>query len=251
MTNADDDFWADLPSKPAQKRRATRRRRWPWMAAALVVLVGVALGLHAIRSASHPAEAATAAQSNPAGSPTPSTPARADPAANPKWTFTTLSGQTATLASERGRPVMLWFITAGCASCAVSIPAVAQHIKQLGGDGVQVLALDLYGDLDPAPKGISELTEFARSTAGVRVAPNWTWGLASKPLSLAFDPSGTPDEYFLLNPAGAIRYQNSVPVTTMAQLLSAAAHVDTSGGPSTAQPSTAPAPSVAPTPTLP
>jgi hypothetical protein len=28
----------------------------------------------------------------------------------------------------RGRPAVLWFVAGGCASCAVSIPAVGQHL---------------------------------------------------------------------------------------------------------------------------
>ncbi len=43
--------------------------------------------------------------------------------------------------------------------------------------------------------------------------------MASEPLTAAFDPSGTPDAYVLLDAAGHVTYHNSVPVSTMGALL--------------------------------
>ena len=118
---------------------------------------------------------------------------------------------------------MVWFVVAGCASCAVSIPAVAQHLHQLASDHVHVVVLDLYGDLGSGNSATANLAEFGRAAAGSQYAnPMWTWGLASKSLSYAYDPSGTPDEYFLVASNGHIVYQNSVPVATMPLLLSKA-----------------------------
>ncbi len=45
--------------------------------------------------------------------------------------------------------------------------------------------------------------------------------MASEALREAYDPSGTPDIYALIGPDGRIRYQNSVPVSTLPQLLAA------------------------------
>jgi hypothetical protein len=111
----------------------------------------------------------------------------------------------------------------GCASCAVSIPAVAQHFAQLQADGVQVLTLGLYGAFGTGRQGAAQALAFGRSAAGTNVErPGWTWAMPTEALSVAYDPSGNPDEYFLIGPDGRIRYHNSVPVSTMAQLLSAA-----------------------------
>ena len=118
---------------------------------------------------------------------------------------------------------MVWFVVAGCASCAVSIPAVAQHLHQLASDHVHVVVLDLYGDLGSGKTATADLAEFGGAAAGAQYAsPTWTWGLASKALSYAYDPSGMPDEYFLIAPNGHIVYQNNMPVSTMPQLLAAA-----------------------------
>jgi hypothetical protein len=141
----------------------------------------------------------------------------------PNGTFTTPSGATSTIASLRGKPTMVWFVAAGCASCAASIPAVAQHLAQLRSDGVQVLTLGLYGAFPAGKGGVVQLLSFGQAAADTSVTrPGWTWGMASKALSVAYDPSGTPDLYALIGPDGRIGYQNSVPVSTMPQLLTAA-----------------------------
>jgi len=161
------------------------------------------------------------------GSPTPGTAAAkvADLGkVAPAGTFTTTTDHTTNLASYvGGHPTMVWFIAAGCSSCQASIPAVAQHLHQLASDHVHVVVLDLYGDLGSGRSATTNLAAFGSTAAGSEYAsPTWTWGLASKSLSYAYDPSGTPDEYFLIAPNGHIVYQNSVPVSTMSQLLSKA-----------------------------
>lgn len=238
-------LWSDLSATSARRTRS--RRRWAWLAASSAVLLALVFVLHLTRSKPPPTAAISAgSQLNPTRTSRSPAAGVAPEAGHPDWTFTTLTGQTVSLDSFRGRPVMLWFIAAGCASCAVSVPAVAQHIHQLAREGVNVLALDLYGDLDLPPKGIGELADFAQSTVGTEVASNWTWGLASKALSYAFDPTGSPDVYFFLTPAGSVAYRGSVPVSSMPELLAAAAKVaaGVNPGPSPAQPAS-PAPTVA------
>lgn len=70
------------------------------------------------------------------------------------------------------------------------------------------------------------LAGFARAAAGASFASSaWTWGLASESLTNAYDPDGVPDAYSLLDAQGEVTYQNSVPVSTMGDLLS---HLTTS-----------------------
>ena len=122
---------------------------------------------------------------------------------------------------------MVWFVVTGCASCVVSIPAVAQHLRELAHDHVHVLVLDLYGDLGSGRGAVTNLSVFARAAAGSTFAnAAWTWGLASKSLSYAYDPSGTPDEYFFVSSNRRITYENSVPVSTMSALLGKATRFD-------------------------
>lgn len=199
-----------------------RRRRWGLGAGAVLLAAG--LGAYALAGTGS-SVASLKAQS--VVSRHRSAPAPAPLA--PNGTFTTASGTTATIASLRGTPTMVWFVAGGCASCAASIPAVAAHLDQLTHDGLRVLTLGLYGDFAPGTKGVGELLTFGReATFGKSVTrPGWEWGMASKSLSLAYDPAGIPDLYVLVGADGHIRYRNSVPVSTMGRLLAAAEHLGT------------------------
>jgi hypothetical protein len=212
-------------SRPGARERLTRRhgRRWWGLAAGAVVLTA-GLGAYALAGTG---SGATRTTTQPAASSHRS--ASASTTLAPDGTFTTPSGATATIASLRGRPTMVWFVAGGCASCAVSIPAVASHLDQLTAAGLRVLTLGLYGDFSAGKKGAGQLLSFGRAaTLGQNVErPGWEWGMASKSLSLAYDPSGVPDLYVLIGPTGHIRYRNSVPVSTMGQLLAEARRIDT------------------------
>jgi len=143
----------------------------------------------------------------------------------PNGAFTASSGDPSTIASLRGRPTMVWFVAGSCASCAASIPAVAQHLGQLNSDGVQVVTPGLSGSFAGGKQGAAQVLSFGQSAAGIDLSvtrPGRTWGMASATLSEAYDPSGTPDVYALIGPNGRLRYQNNVPVSTMPQLLAAA-----------------------------
>jgi hypothetical protein len=138
----------------------------------------------------------------------------------PDGTFTTLEGKRAAVSSFRGSPALLWFISGGCASCAVSIPAVAQRLASFARARVHVLVLGLYGAFDQGARGLTELDSFGQAAAGRAFSnPTWTWGLASAGLTAAYDPEGVPDDYFLLDGAGQVVYHNTVPISTMAALL--------------------------------
>lgn len=144
--------------------------------------------------------------------------AAAEHAAARRLTF--IDGKSATMAAFAGRPLMVWFVANGCASCAASIPAVAQHLRAFANANVRVLVLGIYGAFGQGAQARAQLAGFGRSTAGGRFTDSaWTWGVASAPLTTAYDPGGVPDEYFLLDRAGRIVYQSSVPVSTMSSLL--------------------------------
>jgi hypothetical protein len=152
-----------------------------------------------------------------------STTSRAAASLAPSGTFTTLAGKDMTVAALRGKPTLLWFLVAGCSSCVASAPAIAKYLPSLEADGVHVVSLDLYGDLPSTAGGRMDLSAFAANNAGPAwSSPGWTWGMASKALSVAYDPAGNPDVYVLIGPGGHLRYHNSVPVSTMPQLLAAA-----------------------------
>lgn len=135
-------------------------------------------------------------------------------------TLTLVDGRSATLAAFRGRPALVWFVANGCASCAASIPAVARHLSAFAHANTRVLVLGISGAFGQGASARSQLVSFGRGAAGSAFAkPQWTWGVASAELTTAYDPGGVPDEYFLLDAAGRVVYQGSVPVSTMGALL--------------------------------
>jgi hypothetical protein len=175
-----------------------------------VVGLGAALGVRA----------ATAGAPPPAARPGGGGPVAAAPQAAPGGVFTLLDRRRVSLASLRGRPVLVWFVAAGCSSCEASIPTVAAQLGAFTRSGTRVLVLGMYGVFGPSPGGTAELARFGKAAAGTAFTrPGWTWGVASEQLTAAFDPSGIPDAYFLLDAAGHVTYQNTVPVSTMGALL--------------------------------
>jgi hypothetical protein len=204
-------------SGPVRPAGQSRSHRLSWAALAGVVLV-VAVVAYVIAGRTHQGAPSARSPASQPGSSSASAPLA------PNGTFTTASGAPATIASLRGKPTMVWFVAGGCASCAASIPAVAAHLGQIRGAGTQVLTLGLYGAFPTGKAGVAQLLSFGRAAAGADVTrPGWTWGMASLALSRAYDPGGIPDVYVLVGPHGHIRYRNSVPVSTMPQLLAAAA----------------------------
>jgi hypothetical protein len=176
---------------------------------AAVLALGAALGVRAATGGT-PAPAARAPAGHPAAAQRPV----------PGGTLTLLDQRRVSLASLEGRPVLVWFVAAGCSSCEASIPAVASHLGAFTRAGTRVLVLGMYGVYGPGPGGTAELARFGKAAAGTAFAsPAWTWGVASEQLTAAFDPSGIADTYFLLDAAGHVAYQNTVPVSTMGALL--------------------------------
>lgn len=174
---------------------------------ALAVLTAAAAGTWAATRGgpAHPARAGRA-------------PAAA--AAVPGGSFTRLDGTEVSLAALRGEPAVVWFVAGGCASCAVSIPAVGAHLAAFRAARTRVLVLGMYGAFGPGAAGAAQLAGFGKTAAGrAFTSPAWTWGLASEQLTAAFDPSGTPDAYYLIDAAGHVIYRNSVPVSTLSALL--------------------------------
>jgi hypothetical protein len=196
------------PATPPSPARRGRRRRYGVGVFVMVVALAV-IGLHlGLTSSAHrpPVHSGSTSSQGVNGS------------------FTALSGSTTTLAGVRGhQPAMVWFVAAGCASCAASIPGVDAHVHQLTGDGLVVITLGLYGDFPQGKQGAAQLGQFAQAAAPNSLRHrDWVWGVASRQLSETYDPSGTPDLYLLIGPSGRIRYRGSVPVSTMPELLAEA-----------------------------
>lgn len=177
--------------------------------AVVAALVGVVLGLHFARS---PSGAATATSPSQRFIPVGRTA--------PGGTFTTLAGTTDNVASLRGQPTLIWFVTTWCSSCQYGTHVMAQDIAKLQAKGVRVEEVELYQDM--GQKG-TPIGPFAKSLAGAQYKnPDWSFGVSSAALTHTYDPKSYLDIYYLLNAEGKITYVNSSPGSTMTQLLHAA-----------------------------
>ncbi|MGH8574472.1 MAG: TlpA family protein disulfide reductase, partial [Gammaproteobacteria bacterium] len=127
-------------------------------------------------------------------------------------------GSTATIASLRGKPTLLWFVVTTCPSVLASMPMMVQELARLRTAGVQVVEVQAFDNLGQPGPGIAE---FGRRSAGSAYGdPDWIFGTASDDLTRTYDPYGHPDIYYLLDSAGQIKFINIAPVSTMSNLLS-------------------------------
>ncbi len=193
-------------------RPKTRAARYRWMLAAAVVaviaLAGAVIGLHTVDTSA----------AGPGGS--PSRASVSVGAAAPNGTFTTLTGTTSTIASLRGRPTLVWFVSTWCTSCQYGTQVMARNIGALRASGVRVEEVELYQNMG---QNGTPIGSFAKQLAGAAVTnPDWSFGVSSAALTRTYDPKSYLDIYYLLNTHGKITYVNSSPGSTMAQLLRAA-----------------------------
>jgi len=208
--------------REATRQRVARTRRLALTVGGLIALAiaVLAFGLHRLDQgvpASAPA-ASAGAGSEQSGSPMGTQQAVGQPA--PDGTFTTLTGQTERVASLRGQPTLLWFVTTWCDSCQAGTRTMSAQLDALRATGVRVVELELYRDLgQPGPS----LPDFVRTYAQTSGRdPGWTFGSASQELTRTYDPQGYLDIYYLLDARGRIVYVNGSPSASMPELLARA-----------------------------
>jgi thiol-disulfide isomerase/thioredoxin len=206
---------AKPPSRRAQRYQQRQHNRqlrlFVGLGAAVVAVILAAVGLTNLHHGQSTPPQSTAQS---AADPLPSVGS-----ATPNGTFTTLSGQHETVASTKGSPTLLWFVSTWCSSCQAGTKVMAKNLATLAAAGVKVKEIELYHDLGSTGPSMST---FATALAGSELHnPDWTFGVSSFGLSKAYDPVGYLDIYYLINREGKITYINSSPSATMPQLLKA------------------------------
>jgi len=199
-------------NKRNARKTRNRQRRMVGIASGIGVLavLGVVLGLHfsSIASSSPSTPNARMGTAQAVGLPAPN------------GTFTTTAGQQLRVASLRGKPTLLWFVTTWCTSCQAGTQVLAQNVSRLKADGVRVVEVELYQDLGQSGPSI---TAFGHQFAGAQYGnSDWTFGTSSASLTQTYDPASNLEIYYLLNAKGQVTYVNSPLVSTMPQLLQAA-----------------------------
>jgi thiol-disulfide isomerase/thioredoxin len=174
----------------------------------VLAVLGVILGLHFSSTASSSTAATRMGSSQAIG------------LLAPNGTLTTTSGQQLSVASLRGKPTLLWFVSTWCSSCQAGTQTMAQNVSHLQADGVRVVEVELYQDLGQSGPSISS---FGQQLAGAQYGnPDWTFARSSSALTRTYDPGSYLDIYYLLNAQGRIVYVNGSPSSTMSNILSEA-----------------------------
>jgi cytochrome oxidase Cu insertion factor (SCO1/SenC/PrrC family) len=142
----------------------SRRLRYALWVGALVVGIAVGAAIKLSRSHSSDANASAAAATWAAGA-----------KAAPNFTLRDQSGKAITLASLRGRPVILSFLDPFCRDfCPREASILSQAAKQLGSANPALVSISV----DP---WADTRTNFRSDAVHWGLAPGWRWGIGSHP----------------------------------------------------------------------
>jgi thiol-disulfide isomerase/thioredoxin len=117
---------------------------------------------------------------------------------SPALQFTTLTGESYTLKSLQGRPVLISFWASDCAPCLAEIPALKSIYQQYSTQGLMLIAVAM--SYDP-PNQVLKTVQEAQIPYPVALDPDNH--LATAFAEVKFTPS-----LFLLNQQGQVVYQN-------------------------------------------
>ena len=173
---------------------------WVWIGglAALGLVAGGAWGLH--RGGTAPAAQAAAASSFAASQGT--APASASPTytAHPTTAFEVTSLEGSRITVPDGHPVVLYFMSAQCASCAQGEQQLSAFVHQLPA-GVQIVSLDVTPTYDPASAVLAMAQE---------VGAAWPQAYATVPIMEAYDVTQL-DQVAVVSGSGHIVYDGGLP----------------------------------------
>lgn len=132
----------------------------------------------------------------------------------PVASFASLDGATTTLASFRGKKVMLWLVATWCSSCSAGAQVLASHINDIS--GLTVIALQTYkNDGYPGPN----MKEFATASAPKTLTnKNWVFGYITKASSAIYNPTHYADIYYLIDAKGVVRVISGAPAATLSTI---------------------------------
>jgi hypothetical protein len=121
--------------------------------------------------------------------------------AAPAFTYHLLDGHDLRPAELHGHRYVLWMVATWCPSCQTGSNVVGSHIAFLREHDVRVVEMELANNLGArGPK----LEEFRKAVGMSGAAPNWYWGELTQEQTLALDPKGDMDLYYLVDAQGRI-----------------------------------------------
>lgn len=119
----------------------------------------------------------------------------------PDFTASTLDGGTFSLAEQRGRPTIIFFMAYWCGTCIPESQALAQ-LKDEYGDSVRIVAIDV--DPSSTPQALRQFKSAAGNGAFV-------WAFDKEQQAVAAYQVRTLDTTFILDAEGHVVYRDSSP----------------------------------------
>lgn len=171
----------------------------------IAIAVAVVLLAYAGFTASHGRGGSAAGRNLTIGDYAPNTP------------FYFANGTESNVSSYKGKEIVLWFVATWCGGCAQGDEMLNSNYSAFKDKGVKVIELELYKDLGYQGENI---TGFVSGFAPQAYLSNAVMpAYASYNMTLAYDPNGYLDIYYLISPSGRILYTNSPLASTLPGLL--------------------------------
>lgn len=125
--------------------------------------------------------------------------------------FTLTNGSVVNLTDYLGKPVLLWFISTWCSTCAAGNGALNQSIGFFQSKGVTIIEVETYNDDGyPGPS----MSSFSDSYNPKDIIS----GTSGQGFGNEFDSYGYSDIYYLISPSGLVTYISGAPAQTLPQL---------------------------------
>ena len=119
----------------------------------------------------------------------------------PAFTYHLLNGSRLSPGTLRGHPYVLWMVATWCPSCQTGSNVIASHITFLRAHGVRVFEMQLANDLGQPGPGLASFYKAVGKSARSR---NWYWGELTQAQTVALDPKGDMDVYYLVDAHGKV-----------------------------------------------
>lgn len=133
----------------------------------------------------------------------------------PAFSYNLINGRTLKPADLRGHPYVLWLVTTWCPSCVGGSVIMGKHIAELRAHGVRVVEVEPFGNLGGQGIPLQSLRNRVGPSA---TSPNWYWAQLTKTQTLALDPRGYPDIYYLIDAMGKIVTVDGSPAATWGKI---------------------------------
>jgi thiol-disulfide isomerase/thioredoxin len=134
----------------------------------------------------------------------------------PNYGFLLTNGSNVNLSAYRGHPVLLWFVATWCSSCAQGNEVLDHNYTFFESHGIKVVEIELYKDLGysgpPVASFVNSYAPGALSNGTIIPA------ISGYNMSLAYDPKGYLDIYYLISKNGTVLYINGSLGATLQQL---------------------------------